>query len=235
MQAPVPLRGVGRRRRGERPTHFNWLPFTFYKDVLVVGSYATGEAVLNALKKLPPSRLASIVLMDIGLPKMSGIEATIALKGMFPEIDVMIITVFEDDSKIFQSIQARATGYLLKDDPPDRIMDALRELDRGGSPMSQSIARKVITFVREQSKSERTSAGRESSTDHTRLTLSTREVELLQGLVHGETYSSLSKKLFISPHTVTTHIKNIYKKLHVHSRATARFALRWSESWCRPR
>jgi DNA-binding NarL/FixJ family response regulator len=195
--------------------------FSFYEDVVVVGSYATGEAALNGLQKLPSSKLPSIVLMDIGLPKMSGIETTIALKEMFPEIDVMMITVFEDDTKIFQSIQAGATGYLLKDDPPDRILGAIRELSKGGSPMSQSIARKVMAFVRDQGERGTKATSRATASDPTVFALSDREVELLRGLVQGDTYSSLSKRLFISPHTVKTHIKNIYKKLHVHSRATA--------------
>lgn len=196
--------------------------FAFYKDIKLVGSYATGEAAVNGLQKMPPSKLPHLILMDIVLPKMSGIDATIALKELFPEIAVMMITVFEDEAKIFQSIQAGASGYLLKDDPPDRIVDAIRELSRGGSPMSQSIARKVLAFVREKPETAENSWRRKPlDSDPVEFSLTEREVELLQGLVQGETYTSLAKKLFISPHTVKTHIKNIYKKLHVHSRATA--------------
>jgi DNA-binding NarL/FixJ family response regulator len=196
--------------------------FGFYKDIKLVGSFATGEAAVNGIQKLPPSRLPMIVLMDIALPKMSGIETTIALKELFPEVDVMMITVFEDESKIFQSIQAGASGYLLKDNPPDRIVEAIRELSRGGSPMSQSIAKKVLSFVRGKPHHAFEPSGRAlNDVDPVEFALSERETELLQGLVQGETYTSLAKKLFISPHTVKTHIKNIYKKLHVHSRATA--------------
>ena len=196
--------------------------FALYKEIKVVGSYATGEAVLASLRKTPPSKLPDIVLMDIALPKMSGIEATIGLKELVPDVDVMMITVFEDEAKIFQSIQAGASGYLLKDDSTDRIVDAIRELQRGGAPMSQSIARKVLSFVREKPGGYQTQPSTRSTNGNpTEFSLSDRETELLQGLVQGETYTTLAKKLFISPHTVKTHIKNIYKKLHVHSRATA--------------
>jgi DNA-binding NarL/FixJ family response regulator len=193
--------------------------FAFYKDIKLVGSYATGETAVNAMQRMAPSKLPGIVLMDIALPKMSGIETTIALKEFVPEVEVMMITVFEDEAKIFQSLQAGASGYLLKDDPPERIVDAIRELHRGGAPMSQSIARKVIAFLQSKPGPDRPTPAKDE--DPVGFSLSEREIELLQGVVDGETYTTLSKKLFISPHTVKTHIKNIYKKLHVHSRATA--------------
>jgi DNA-binding NarL/FixJ family response regulator len=158
--------------------------------------------------------------MDIALPKMSGIDVTIALKELFPEIDVMMITVFEDEAKIFQAIQAGASGYLLKDDSPDKIVDAIRDLAKGGAPMSQSVARKVLNFTRTKMEAISKTAST-NNVSPVMFELSERERELLNGLVKGETYTSLAKLHFISPHTVKTHIKNIYKKLHVHSRATA--------------
>ncbi|MBI5470945.1 MAG: response regulator transcription factor [Ignavibacteriae bacterium] len=197
--------------------------FTFFSDVELIGTYATGEAAINALQKAAPSQLPNVILMDIELPGMSGIEATIALKELFPEIEIMMFTVFEDELKIFHAIQAGAAGYLLKDDPIEKVVDAIRELSQGGAPMSQSIARTVLSFLRGKS---RPAANANSVTapavhEPVEFNLSERELELLHGLVHGETYQSLAKKLFISPHTVKTHIKNIYKKLHVHSRALA--------------
>lgn len=189
----------------------------FYKDIKLVASYASGEAALNGLKKLPASKLPDIVLMDIELPKISGIETTIALKELLPDIEVMMITVFEDEQKIFHSIQAGASGYLLKDDPPDEIADAIRSLHKGGAPMSRSVAKKILEFTREQIKP----AAAKQEFSAADFALTEREKELLQGLVNGETYTSLAKQVFLSPLTVKTHIKNIYKKLHVHSRAHA--------------
>lgn len=186
----------------------------FFDDLELVATYAAAPTALNDLPRLKPSQFPEIILMDIGLPGMTGIEATIAIKEHFPEIEIMMYTVFEDALKIFQAIQACASGYLLKDDPMESVVEAIRELKAGGAPMSQSIARKVLTFFR---------PGLPSTPlrDPTNMNLSDRELELLEGLVHGETYATLARKLSISPHTVKTHFKNIYRKLHVHSRALA--------------
>ncbi len=189
-----------------------------YGNIELVGSYATGEAALNAIKRMPPSKLPQIVLMDIELPKMSGIEATQKLKEEFPDIEVMMLTVFEDEEKILQSIQAGASGYLLKDESPDALVAALDECLRGGAPISQSLARKVLGLLR--TPPENSSAQHVASTTQA-LELSEREIDLLRGLVEGETYVTLAQRFFISPHTVRTHIRNIYRKLHVHTRAHA--------------
>lgn len=122
--------------------------FEFFDDIKLVATYATGETALNGLRSLPPSRIPDIVLMDIELPGMSGIEATIALRELMPEIEIMMFTVFEDEVKIFQAIQAGAAGYMLKDDPIEAVGDGIRELFNGGAPMSQSIARTVLSFLR---------------------------------------------------------------------------------------
>lgn len=188
--------------------------FELYPDMKCVGAFATGEALLAALKSWPPSKIPHVVLMDIGLPGMSGIETTAAVKDVSDDIDVLMITVFEDEQRIFLSIQAGAMGYLLKDDAPDEIMDAIRELRAGGAPMSRAIARKVLAAMRQSVADPRSKEQPEAN-------LTPREIELLQGLVAGESYSKLAERFFISPHTVRTHIKNIYKKLHVHTRATA--------------
>jgi DNA-binding NarL/FixJ family response regulator len=129
--------------------------------------------------------------------------------------------VFEDETKIFHAIQAGAAGYMLKDDPIDAVGDGIRELFAGGAPMSQSIARTVLSFLRGKNNGASKAPVGPTIREPVEFDLSERELELLQGLVQGETYQTLAKKFFISPHTVKTHIKNIYKKLHVHSRATA--------------
>ena len=193
--------------------------FSFYKDIKIVASYASGEAAIEGLKRLPPSKAPNVILMDIMLPNISGIETTIAVKEIFPDIEIIMITVFEDEQKIFQSIQAGASGYLLKDDSPDKIVEAVRELFKGGAPMSKSVAKKLLEFTREQISSPNSLPMEKRSSVN--FELSERERELLNGLVQGGTYKSLAKQLFISPLTVKTHIKKIYKKLHVHSRSNA--------------
>src|ERR1041385_3001760 len=194
----------------------------FFEDIELVAAYASGATALNDLPRLKPSEFPEIILMDIGMPGMTGIEATISIKELFPEIEIMMYTVFEEAPKIFQAIRAGASGSLLKDDPMESVVEAIRELKSGGAPMSQTIARKVLTFFRPLSPpSERKHENPPPLREPSNMNLSERELELLEGLVHGETYATLARKLSISPHTVKTHIKNIYRKLHVHSRALA--------------
>ncbi|MEK7263483.1 MAG: response regulator transcription factor [Bacteroidota bacterium] len=191
---------------------------SFYDDIELVDTFASGEAVVNAMKLIPPSRFPDIILMDIELPKISGIEATALIKEEFPEIEIMMLTVFEDETKIFNAIQSGASGYMLKDESGDTIIEAIRELYNGGAPMSQSVARKVLSFLSGKPKGELRASKISAPSEYN---LSERELELLNGLVQGNSYTTLAKKLFISPHTVKSHFKNIYKKLHVHSKATA--------------
>ncbi len=192
---------------------------SFYDDIDLIDSYASGEAAINGITLLPPSKIPDVILMDIELPKISGIETTAILKNSLPEIEIMMLTVFEDEEKIFQAIQAGASGYMLKDEQADTIVDAVRELQQGGAPMSQSVAKKVVSLLSGRHKKEEIIAAPLSPSAD--FHLSERELELLNGLVQGDSYTTIAKKLFISPHTVRTHFKNIYKKLHVHSKATA--------------
>jgi DNA-binding NarL/FixJ family response regulator len=190
--------------------------FKLFTDIQLIFSTASGEEAIRRLKKLPPSKLPHVVLMDIELPKQSGIETTKELKDLFPDIDVMMVTVFEDEAKIFQSIQAGASGYLLKDESLNNIEQAIKELANGGAPISQSIARTVLSFIKDKEPESHI-----PQSDDLKALLTDRELELLQGLVDGETYTSVAKRMFISPHTAKSYIKNIYRKLHVHSRALA--------------
>ncbi len=192
---------------------------TFFDDIELAGTFASGETALRTMQRMKPSLMPDIVLMDINLQGISGIDTTIAMKELFPQVEIMMYTVFEEEPKIFQSIKAGASGYMLKDDPIESVVDAIRELQAGGAPMSQGIARTVLSFLRARPADKPQNDLR--TVEPVNLSLSDRELELLDGLVHGETYSTLAKRLFISPHTVKTHIKNIYKKLHVHSRALA--------------
>jgi DNA-binding NarL/FixJ family response regulator len=179
--------------------------FTRTKDMKCVASLSNLMNVVSELTKTQPD----IVLMDIGLPNISGIEGVRTVKNNFPEIQVLMFTVFEDDEKIFDAIRAGASGYLLKKTPSMEIMEAIRQLYDGGAPMSPSIARKVINLFHSQ---------HTSVPDYQ---LTARESEILYSLVDGLSYKKIAEKYFVSISTVRTHICNIYQKLHVNSKSQA--------------
>jgi DNA-binding NarL/FixJ family response regulator len=180
--------------------YFEALPeFSFY------GGYDSVEKLLNTLKKNPPPQ---VLIMDIGLPGMSGIEGIKLLKNQYPGIDIIVFSVYNDSGKIFESLCAGATGYLLKSAPFDEIREGIELLAKEGSPMSPQIARKVIDFF-----SKGTNAIKPASP------LSEREKEVVVGLVDGLSYKLIGDRMHVSLETVRFHIKNIYSKLHVHSRS----------------
>lgn len=143
--------------------------------------------------------------MDIGLPDMSGIEGIRQLKNKHSGIDFIVLTIHEDADSIFQSLCAGATGYLTKDVKPQVILQSIRDVYEGGSAMSSSIARKVVSSFQVKMEWD----------------LTERETEILRRLCDGENYKAIAEAIFVSGHTVRSHIKNIYKKLHAHSRAEA--------------
>lgn len=195
--------------------------FNIDKTFKVTGKYSNGESIINSLDKMNRYDLPDIILMDIEMPKKNGIAATAEIKEKYPDIDIMMLTVFEDDSKIFESIKAGASGYILKDEPFEVIIDSVKELYNGGAPISQSIARKVLALIGNKSEMEKSKFAESKNPVDPEFILSKRELELLDELVKGGSYTSIAKDLFLSPHTVKTHIKNIYKKLHIHTRAEA--------------
>ncbi len=165
--------------------------------------------LLNVVSEFRKAR-PDVVLMDIGLPNISGIEGVRTIRQNFDNIEVLMFTVFDDDEKLFEAIKAGASGYLLKKSSAAEIVDAVASLANGGAPMSASIARKVIqSFQHTQ----------HTAKDSYQLTV--RENEILQSLVDGSSYKKLAEKYFISISTVRTHIRHIYEKLHVNSRAEA--------------
>lgn len=171
-----------------------------------VATYATAEAALEDLPDLEPD----VVLMDIVLPGMSGIDCIRALKMQQPNIQIMMLSLYEDDEKIFNSLVAGASGYILKKTPPEKLLESIQDLYNGGSPMSPQIARKVVqTFQYLQKPSQ--------STDD----LSKREQEILAYLAKGHLYKEIAATLHISVETVRTHLRNIYEKLHVRTRTEA--------------
>jgi DNA-binding NarL/FixJ family response regulator len=175
-------------------------------DLDLVGRYASMEDALPALERLAPD----VVLADIKLPGMSGIDGVRRLKAFHPAAQVLMLTVFADNDKVFEAICAGASGYLLKDTPRDKLLAAIRELAAGGAPMSAGIARKVVTMFQHLAPVKR--EGPE---------LSEREIEVLRLLADGHVYKTAADTLGISADTVRFHVRNIYEKLHVHTKSEA--------------
>lgn len=151
-----------------------------------------------------------LVLTDIGLPRMNGIEGTRILREKFPDLPIVVLTVHEENDKIFQALCAGANGYLLKNTPPSQIIEAIKEVLNGGAPMSPEVARRVVTLFRKFAPPE--------ISDYK---LTEQEKQILKMLVDGHHYKTAAHELGISIHTVSFHLRNIYTKLHVHSKTEA--------------
>lgn len=173
-----------------------------------IGDYESCEDMLNNLHSLTPD----VLLMDIGLPGISGIEGTRRVKETYPNLTILILTVYEDNHLIFDALKAGASGFLIKKTPSTRLLEAIKDAFNGGSPMSSNIARKVVEYFQSIST---------VNNHHTEILLTPREKELLQSLVKGKNYKAIGEKFFISTDTVRFHFRNIYKKLQVHSQAQA--------------
>ncbi len=173
-----------------------------FKCINVFGS--TEEAVKNISKE------TDVVLQDIELPGLNGIESVELLKKKLPEIKIIMLTVFDDDDNILKAILAGADGYLLKKSSPQKILSSLQEALSDGSPMTPSIAKKVITLFRNYLPNKKDE-----------FSITKREVEVLELIVDGYNNKEIADKLFISIETVRNHIRHIYEKLHVHSKSEA--------------
>ena len=168
----------------------------------------------DALARLP-AHSPEVVLMDIQLPGISGIECVARLKKDLPEVQVIMVTVYEDPDRIFSALRNGASGYLLKRSAPEEVIAAIRDVQQGGAPMSGEIARKVIQHFREQS----TTAAEVEK-------LTAREREVLELVAHGLINKEIADRLGVSVEAVRWHLKNIYAKLHVHSRTEAALKFR---------
>lgn len=175
-------------------------------DFRLVSVHASGEDALANLSAAHPD----VTLMDINLPGMSGIDCVQQLKQRDPNAQVVMLTVFEDSDRIFKALLAGACGYLIKRTPPAEILEAIREVHRGGAPMSSQIARKVVFSFHKMGNSARETEN-----------LTPREAEILDGLAKGYLVKEIADQLGISMETVRTHMKKIYEKLHVRSRTQA--------------
>jgi DNA-binding NarL/FixJ family response regulator len=178
----------------------------------MLGSFPSAEEALDKIPALKPQ----VVLMDINLGGMSGIECVRRLKPVNADILYMMCTVYEEDEKIFEALRAGANGYILKKTAPGKLLDAIKELSEGGAPMSSQIARKVVAaFSKAKPVSEEASATDDIAA------LSNREKEILELLSKGMLYKEIANNLYISPETVRKHVYHIYEKLHVNNRVEA--------------
>jgi DNA-binding NarL/FixJ family response regulator len=170
------------------------------------GSFRSMEEALAQIGR----DLPDVVLNDIGLPGMSGIEGIKILRERYPDLQVLVLTVYDDDERIFDAICAGACGYLLKKTPPARLLESLREAVAGGAPMSPEVARRVITLFREIRPPERADYD-----------LTPHETRLLKLFVDGHNYKTAAAELGVTVHTVSFHLRSIYDKLQVHSKTEA--------------
>jgi DNA-binding NarL/FixJ family response regulator len=177
-------------------------------DYSCVGSFPDCESFLQKL----PTLDANIILMDIGLPGMSGIDGIAKAKKIKSDLNILMLTVYEDNQTVFKALCAGACGYLVKKTPPTRLLEAIRDASEGGAPMSSLIARQVINVFQQT----QNSLSKDEDAQ-----LSSREKEVLTSLAEGNNYQSIADRLFISVDTVRHHIRNIYRKLHVHSQSEA--------------
>ena len=173
-----------------------------------VGAFGNCEDFISKLAELHPD----VALMDIGLPGMNGIKGVEEAKKIQSDLNILMLTVYKESKVVFEALCAGACGYLVKNTPPSRLLEAIKEVHEGGSPMSSMIARQVITLFQQNTPNY-------SSNDE--FGLSEREKQVLNKLSEGDNYQQIADSLYISVDTVRHHIRNIYKKLHVHSQSEA--------------
>ncbi len=177
---------------------------------ICTGAFADGSHWMTDVKRSEPD----VILMDIEMPGLNGIELSTLVLNAFPGIKILIQTVFYDTDKIFRALCAGASGYILKNDPPNKYLEAINEVYNGGSPMNTVVAKKVLGFFSNKNIIL-------ISPDNNNYELSTREKDILRMMVEGDNYKAIADKAFISYETVRTHVKHIYKKLHVACRSEA--------------
>ena len=184
---------------------------SFFPDVEVRMKAIHGQDIIEKLEK---NHNLDLILMDIEMPKMDGIEATAIIKSKFPQIKIIMLTVFDNDENIFKAIKAGADGYFLKEVNPQELYNGIQETLSGGAGMTPSIALKTLKLLREPLVFDDSIAKEEIS-------LTSREVEVLEQLSKGLKYNAIAENLFLSPGTIRKHVENIYSKLQVHNKLEA--------------
>ena len=172
----------------------------------LLGDYPDAESALKEIPQRPPD----VVLMDINLPGMKGYDCVRQLKAQLPQVQFLMLTVYEDSESLFNSLKAGASGYLLKRTASERLLDAIRDVHAGGSPMTPQLARRVVTFFNQPAKPDSTMAQ-----------LTPGEKEFLDQLAKGYAYKEIADRMNISIDTVRSYVRTVYEKLHVHSRTEA--------------
>jgi DNA-binding NarL/FixJ family response regulator len=171
-------------------------------------AYSNCEDLLNEIKKIK----VDVILMDIDLPGISGIEGIRRVKKISDEILILILTIYDENDLIFEALCAGASGYLVKKTPPSKLLEAIKDAYDGGAPMTSNIARKVVDYFQKNKPMHK---------DAENIALTKREREVLSGLVEGNSYKAIADELNVSLDTVRFHFRNIYKKMHVHSQSEA--------------
>lgn len=184
---------------------------SFFEDISISFIAHNGK---QCIEKLNEDNRVDLLLMDIEMPVLNGIEATAVIKQKYPQIKVIVLTVFDDDENIYNSILAGANGYLLKETPPDELYKAITQTMAGGAVMTPSIALKTLHLLRNPIKLD-------NEVEEEKVTLTKRETEVLEQLATGLPYTAIAENLFIAASTVRKHIENIYEKLQVHSKIEA--------------
>jgi DNA-binding NarL/FixJ family response regulator len=184
---------------------------SFFEDIQVKHTALNGSELLT---KLEEDHLVDVILMDIEMPVLNGIETTQVVKQKFPQIKIIMLTAFDNDDNIFNAIKSGADGYLLKEINPKDLHDGIVDTLNGGAAMNPSIALKTLKLLRNPTAIR-------NQNDKEEISLSNREIEVLEQLSKGLSYTTIAKNLFLSPSTVRKHIENIYKKLQVHSKIEA--------------
>jgi DNA-binding NarL/FixJ family response regulator len=184
---------------------------SFFADVEVRMKAIHGQDIIEKLEK---NHNLDLILMDIEMPKMNGIEATAIIKSKFPQIKIIMLTVFDNDENIFKAIKAGADGYFLKEVNPQELYNGIQETLSGGAGMTPSIALKTLKLLREPLVFD-------DSITKEEISLTSREIEVLEQLSKGLKYNAIAENLFLSPGTIRKHVENIYAKLQVHNKLEA--------------
>lgn len=194
----------------------------YNQPVEVLFTAENGIDFLKQMENRPRNNYPLVVLMDIEMPEMDGLETVLISKEIYPDIQFLMLTAFSEDEKIFEAVKAGASGYLLKDEKISKIVSSITELlNEGTVPMSPIVAKKTLEMLKISEKPIHNLDSNEEKTQENNYFLSSREMEILNGIVDGLDYKEISEKLFISPHTVRKHIANIYDKLHVTNKTSA--------------